>query len=81
MTNKKTKYSKGIYERKGSFNVKVVGKNIGKGWGKDTTVLQFTNNKGFGKSYFGLKGKYLENFMKGYKKRANKRKTTKKKKK
>ena len=81
MNKKRTKWTKGIYETKNGYNVKIIGKNIGKGWGKDTTVIQFTNNPNFGKSYFGLKGKYLENFMKGYKKRPTKRKTTNKRRK
>ena len=81
MAKKRTKWTKGIYERKGAYNVKVIGTNIGKGWGKNTTVVQFTNNPQYGKSYFGMEGKSLENFMKGYKKRPSKRKTTKKKRK
>ena len=69
------KYSKGIYTKKGYANLKVIGTNIGKGWGKNTTVVQFTNNKNYGKSYFGMNGKSLENFMKGYSKKT--KKTTK----
>ena len=78
---KKTKnYSKGIYQRKNGYNVKVIGKGVS-GFNKDTTVMQFTNNKSYGKSYFGMEGKYLKNFMEGYKKRPNKKKPTKTKRK
>ena len=73
-------YSKGIYQKKGFYNVKVIGKGAS-GFDKDETVVQFTNNPNFGKGYFAMKGKYLDNFMKGYKKKPSTRKTTNKKKK
>ena len=57
---------KGIYDKKGSYSVKVLG-NV-KGWG-DSIVMQFTNNPNYGKSYFGQDAKFAKKFLQGYKKR------------
>ena len=56
----------GIYDKAGWYSVKVVGKV--KGWGK-STVMYFTNNPNYGKSYFGMEGRHRDNFLKGYKRR------------
>ena len=57
---------KGIYESKTGMRLKVSGKKPGKGWGKNTVVMNFTNNPSYGKSEFGLEGKFLTKFMRGF---------------
>ncbi len=63
-----TKIEKGIYDSPRKYSVKVV-KVITRN-GKKYAELYFTNNPRYGKSHFGLEGKYLSNFMKSYKKRS-----------
>ena len=56
---------KGIYENKYGMRIKVSGKKPSKGWGQ-ATVMNYTNNPAYGRSEFGMEGKYLKKFLKGF---------------
>jgi len=62
------KYKAGIYQNKANgLRIKVVEKSKqGKGWGKNTRVMYFTNNPGYGRGRFGMEGKSLDNFMSNF---------------
>lgn len=63
------KISKGIYDNvgEGGYSVKVV--KVTKKNGVQYADMYFTNHYEYGKSHFGMEGKYLQNFLKGSKKR------------
>jgi len=57
----------GIYDHPEKYTVKVV-RTLRRS-GKVYADMYFTNNPNYGKSEFGMEGKYLQNFLKGYTKR------------
>ncbi len=62
-----TKIEKGIYDSPTMYSVKVI--SVVTRNGKKYAEMYFTNNPNYGKSRFGMEGKYLSNFMRSYKKR------------
>lgn len=62
------KISVGIYDHPQKYTVKVVRTKI-RPSGKLYADMHFTNNPNYGKSEFGMEGKHLQDFLKGYTKR------------
>jgi len=61
------KYNSGIYQNTNGVRIKVLDIMKTQGWGEGITVMYFTNLPEYGKSYFGMEGESLKNFMAEFK--------------